>query len=331
MKRPERNSRIALRIAAGIIGGILAAATGTACLANDFPAKPVRMIIGFPPGGGADIVGRIFADRLGKLWGQQVVVDNRAGAAGVIATEAAARAEPDGYTFFMGTLGIMNTNPFLYKMTVDPARDLAPVSLAVIVHFVLVANPALPVKSVKDLIALAKEKPEQINFSSSGSGGGPHLAGAMFNDMAGTRLVHIPYKGSGPSFTDLLGNQVSLTFDSLVQALPHIQSGKLRALAVLGAKRSPLVPDVPTVAEAGVPGYAFTNWFGFLVPAATPAPFIRKLNADISRVQSDPKVRDQLADMGADVSVMSPEDFGTMIKAESVKWERIIKAAGIKP
>ncbi|CAN5425552.1 tripartite tricarboxylate transporter substrate binding protein [soil metagenome] len=304
---------------------------GQGASAADFPSRPVKLIVGFPAGGGADIVGRIFAEKLGQLWKQQVIVDNRAGASGVIATEAAARAEPDGYTILMATLGIMGTNPYLYQMTIDPIKAFAPVSEGVAVEFVLVVNPALRVNNVKDLVALAKQKPGQINYSSSGAGGGPHLAGALFNDAAGVQLAHIPYKGSGPSFNDLLGNQVSLTFDSLVQALPHIQAGKLRALAVLGTKRSSLLPDVPTMSEAGLTGYDFTNWFGFVVPASTPRDVVEKLNADISKVQNDPALKEQLGQMGAVVTVTTPESFGAMIRSDSVKWGKIIKEAGIKP
>src|SRR4051812_8656485 len=232
-----------------------------------FPTKPVRVIVAFPPGGGTDIVARVMAPKLAELWGgQQAIVDNRAGASGVIGTEAAARAAPDGYTWLLGTMGNLTVNQHLYpKMAVDPQRDLTALTQVVAVHFVMVAHPSLPAKNVKELIALAKARPGQINYSSSGPGGAPHLGGELLKSMAGIDLVHIPYKGSGPSFTDLLGGQVSLTFDSLLQALPYIKDGRLKALAVLGSKRSSLLPQVPTVAESGVPGYALTNWFGLTV------------------------------------------------------------------
>jgi len=310
--------------------GSLASAAALPALAADFPSRPVRLLIGFPAGGGADIVGRLFADRLSRVWGQQVVVENRGGAAGVIATEAAAAAAADGHTLYLGTLGTFSINPHLYPMRIDPGTAFAPVSEAVAVHFVLVVHPEFPATTVRELIALARQKPGGYSYASSGAGGGPHLAAELFNTMAGVKLVHVPYKGSGPSFTGLLGNQVPMTFDSLVQALPHIKAGKLRALAVLGKTRSPLLPDVPTMQEAGLAGYEFTNWFGFVVPAGTPPETVLKIHADIARVQADPATRSQLAQMGADVTPTTPEQFGALIKADGVKWGRIIKDAGIK-
>ncbi|MBV7483111.1 tripartite tricarboxylate transporter substrate binding protein [Bordetella sp. BOR01] len=317
---------------AGQVALAVSVATCTlAARADDvFPGKPVRMIVAFPAGGGTDIVARLIAERLTALWGQQVIVDNRGGAGGVIGTEIAARSPADGYTIFMATLGNLSINPHLYKMDVDPVTDLAPISNVVDVNFVLIANPKLPVHNVKDLIALAKREPGQINYSSSGVGGAPHLAGELFNDMAGVQLTHIPYKGSGPSFTDLLGGQVSLTFDSLVQALPHIQDGKLRALAVLADHRSPLLPKVPTLAEAGVPGYNFANWFGLVAPAGTPAERIAKLNAAVRKVLQEPAVRERLADMGAVPAGTTPEAFGQLIRDERAKWGKIIQDRGIR-
>lgn len=297
--------------------------------AETFPDHPVRMIVAFPPGGGTDIVARIVAERLTALWGQQVIVDNRGGAGGVIGTEATARAAPDGYTILMGTLGNLSINPHLYKMSIDTTKDLAPISSVVDVNFVMVVNPQVPAKNVKELIDLAKKQPGQINFSSSGVGGAPHLAGELFNQMAGVKLGHIPYKGSAPSFTDLIGGQVSLTFDSLVQALPYIQAGKLRALAMLGSKRSPLLPDVPTLSEAGLTGYDFTNWFGLVAPAGVPADRIKKLNADVRKVLEEPAVKEQLAKMGADASPSTPEAFGKQIRDDSAKWAKVIKDQGI--
>jgi tripartite-type tricarboxylate transporter receptor subunit TctC len=312
---------------------ILALAAGAcsagAAHAETFPDKPVRMLVAFPAGGGTDIVARLIAERLTARWGQQVIVDNRGGAGGVIGTEIAARSAPDGYTIFMATLGNLSINPHLYKMNVDPVKDLTPISNVVDVNFVLVANPTFPAKTVKDLIELARKQPGQINFSSSGIGGAPHLAGELFNEMAGVKLTHVPYKGSAPSFTDLIGGQVAVTFDSLVQALPHIQAGKLRPLAVLASRRSALLPDVPTLAEAGVPGYDFANWFGLVAPAGVPADRIRKLNADVRAVLSQPAVQEQLARMGAVPAGDTPEQFGKLIRDESAKWARIIKEQDI--
>ncbi|WP_144639418.1 Bug family tripartite tricarboxylate transporter substrate binding protein [Bordetella genomosp. 13] len=298
--------------------------------AQGFPDKPVRMIVAFPAGGGTDIVARLVAEKLGRLWNTQVIVDNRGGAGGVIGTEQAARAQPDGYTIFMATLGNLSINPHLYKLNVDPLKDLAPISNVVDVQFALVANPGLPANDVKGLIELARKRPGQINFSSSGVGGAPHLAGELFNQMAGVQLMHIPYKGSGPSFADLLGGQVSMTFDSLVQSLPYVQSGKLKPLAVLAARRSALLPDVPTMSEAGVPGYQFANWFGLAAPAGTPADRIQALNQSVRKVLADPAVRAQLAQMGAEPADGTPEQFGEQIRADSEKWSRIIRERRIQ-
>jgi tripartite-type tricarboxylate transporter receptor subunit TctC len=302
---------------------------GTA-FAQAFPTKPVRIIIAFPPGGGVDIVARIMGPRLTEIWNQPVVVENRPGASGVIGTEVAARSAPDGHSVFFGTLGNLTANQYLYpKMPVDPLRDMAPVTQVVAVHFVMVAHPSLPAKNVKELIALARAHPGQINYSSSGPGGAPHLGMELLKSMAKINLVHIPYKGSGPSFVDLLAGQVSLTCDSLLQSLPYIKAGRLRPLAVLGGKRSPLLPDVPTVGET-VPGYELTNWFGMTVPAATPRDVINRLHADISKVVQQPDFREKIAGMGADVIGSPPDQFGAFMKSESAKWGKVIREAGIK-
>ena len=299
--------------------------------AQQFPTKAVRIIVAFPPGGGTDIVARLVGAKLAEIWGQQAIVENRAGASGVIGTETAARAAPDGYTWLMGTMGNLTVNQHLYqKMAVDPQRDLTALTEVVAVHFVMVAHPSLPAKNVKELIALAKSRPGQINYSSSGPGGAPHLGGELLKSMAGINLVHIPYKGSGPSFTDLLGGQVSLTYDSLLQALPYIKEGRLRALAVLGSKRSALLPQTPTVAESGVPGYELTNWFGLVVPAATPHDLISRLYSDVSRVLGQAEVRDKLQSMGADVIGSKPDEFAAFMRAETSKWARVIKEAHIR-
>jgi tripartite-type tricarboxylate transporter receptor subunit TctC len=299
--------------------------------AHAFPTKPVKIIVAFPPGGGTDIVARLIAPKLSDTWGQPVIVENRAGAAGVIGTEAAAKSEPDGHTLFMATMGNMTANQHLYpKMTVDPLRAFAPITKVVDVHFVFMANPSLPANNVQELIALAKRKPGEIAYSSSGAGGAPHLAMELFKQQAGVDLTHIPYKGSAPSITDLIGGRVMLTMDSLVQSLPHIKAGRLKALAVLGPKRSALLPDVPTVAESGLPGYALTNWFGLLAPAATPADRISKLHADVVAVLRDEEVQKKIAALGADVVGNSPQEFGAAMRAESAQWAEIIKSAGIR-
>jgi tripartite-type tricarboxylate transporter receptor subunit TctC len=309
---------------------VCAAVFACGAFAQAFPSKPVRIIVAFPPGGGTDIVARLLVPKLTESWGQQVIVDNRAGASGVIGTEIAAHAPADGTTLFLGTLGNLAVNQHLYpKMTADPLRDFAPVTQVVAVHFVMVANPALPARSVAELIALAKAQPGKINYSSSGPGGAPHLAGELFKSMAHVNLVHVPYKGSAPSFQDLLGGQVSLTCDSLVQALPYIRDGRLVALAVLGAKRTPLLPDVPTVAET-LPGYELTNWFGLVAPAATPGAIVAKVHADVVKVLKDPAIAERLSGMGATAIGNEPAEFGAVMRADSEKWGSLIREAHIK-
>ncbi len=308
----------------------LAFSASAGALAQSFPAKPVRLVVAFPAGGGVDIVARLLSPKLAEAWGQQVIVDNRAGASGVIGTEFAARSAPDGHTLLIGTLGNLAVNQHLIAtMPVDPLRDFAPITQVVAVHFVLVANPALPARSVPELIALARSRPGQLNYSSSGPGGAPHLAGELFKSMAKVDLVHVPYKGSAPSFQDLLGAQVSLTFDSLVQALPYIRDGRLRALAVLGAARTPLLPDVPTVAES-LPGYELTNWFGLVAPAAVPRAVIARIHADVVRVLQDAGVSAKLSAMGATAVGNTPEQFGALLRADSEKWGTLIREAHIR-
>jgi tripartite-type tricarboxylate transporter receptor subunit TctC len=312
-----RNFLLALLLLAGVV--------------QAFPTKPVRIIVAFPPGGGTDIVARVVGQKLGEGWNQAVVVENRAGASGTIGTEIAARAEPDGHTLFMATMGNMTANPHLYpKMAVDPLRAFAPITKVVDVHFVFLANPALAANSVGELIELAKKRPGDIAYSSSGPGGAPHLAMELFKRQANVDLIHIPYKGSSPSISDLIGGRVMLTMDSLVQSFPHLKAGRLKALAVLGPRRAALLPEVPTIAEAGLPGYALTNWFGLLAPAATPKEAVLRIHAGVIRVLSDPEVKKRIADLGADVVGNSPEEFGAAMRAESAQWAEIIKAANIR-
>jgi tripartite-type tricarboxylate transporter receptor subunit TctC len=300
-------------------------------IASAYPTKPVRIIVAFPPGGGTDIVARLIAPRLADAWGQPVVVENRAGASGTIGTEAAARADADGHTLFMATMGNMTANQHLYsKMAVDPLRAFAPITKVVDVHFVFMANPALPADNVKALIALARQRPGELHYSSSGPGGAPHLAMELFKRQAGINLTHVPYKGSGPGMTDLLGGRVMMTMDSLLQGLPQIKAGKLKALAVLGPKRSSLLPEVPTMAEAGVAGYSLTNWFGLLAPSGTSKEIVGKVHADVVRVLKDEEIRKKISEMGADVVGNTAEEFGAAMRAESAQWAEIIKSANIK-
>ena len=300
-------------------------------VAEAFPTKPVRIIVAFPPGGGTDIVARVVGQKLGEGWNQAVVVENRAGASGTIGTESAARAEPDGHTLFMATMGNMTANQHLYpKMAVDPLRAFAPITKVVDVHFVFLANPALAANSVGELIELAKRRPGDIAYSSSGPGGAPHLAMELFKRQANVDLIHIPYKGSSPSISDLIGGRVMLSMDSLVQSFPHLKAKRLKALAVLGPRRAALLPEVPTIAESGLPGYALTNWFGLVAPAATPKETVLKIHADVIRVLRDPEAKKRITDLGADVVGNSPEEFGAAMRAESAQWAEIIKAANIR-
>ena len=310
---------------------VMLAAPGANACAQAFPNRPVRIIVAFPAGGGTDIVARVVGQKLGELWGQQVIVENRAGASGVIGTEIAARAAPDGYTLFMATLGNLAVNQHLFpNMAVDPLTAFAPITQVVDVHFVLLAHPGLAAKSVSELIALAKARPGVLTYSSSGSGGAPHLAAELFKRLAQVDLTHIPYKGSAPSMQDVMGGQVSVTFDSQIQALPFIKDGRLRALGVLGRTRSQQLPDVPTVAEAGVPGYALTNWFGLVAPAGTPKDILDRIHTDVTRALGAAELRNRIADMSATVVGNSPDQFGATIKADSAKWARVIRETGMR-
>ncbi len=308
---------------------ILLFGLGAPAFGQGFPSKPVRIIVAFPPGGGTDIVARLLQPRLQEAWAQPVVVENRAGASGSIGTEMAAKSEPDGHTLFMATMGNMTANQHLYKMSIDPIKAFAPITKVVDVHFIFMATPSLPAKDVAELIALAKQKPGELAYSSSGPGGAPHLAMELFKRKAGVDLRHIPYKGSAPSLTDLMGGRVQVTMDSLVQSLPNIKAGRIKALAVLSPHRVSLLPDVPTVADT-LPGYALTNWFGLLAPAATPKPALERIYADVSKVLREDEFRRKVAEQGADVVGNTPEEFGAAMRAESAQWAEIIKAANIK-
>lgn len=306
-----------------------AGAPGTAA-AQAFPAKPVRIIVAFPAGGGTDIVARVLGQKLTEYWGQQILVDNRAGASGTIGTELAAKAAPDGYTMFMGTMGNLSVNKHLFpKMAVDPIKDFAPLSQVVAVHFVMVAHPSLPARNVTDVIALARRQPGQLTYGSSGPGGAPHLGGELLNKLAGIRIAHIPYKGSAIAMQDLMGGQIMLSFDSLLQYLPLIKSAKVKALGMLGKTRSPTLPEVPTLDESGVPGYDLTNWFGLVLPGGTSPELVRRIHADVQKALAVPEVRDKLTAMGSTVVGSTPEQFGTYMRAESDKWAKLIAEAGI--
>jgi tripartite-type tricarboxylate transporter receptor subunit TctC len=295
-----------------------------------YPAKPIRVIVGFPPGSGADITARVIGAKAGEALAQQVIVDNRPGAASNIAAELSAKAPPDGYTLFIGT--VANTiNATLYpKLPFDFARDFAPVALTTAAPNVLVVHPSVPAKSVKELVALAKGRPGQLNFASSGTGTAPHLSGELFKALAGVNLVHIPYKGSPPAVTDLMAGEVALMFSPSSTVLPHVKSGRLRALAVTTASRLPSLPDLPTVAESGLKGYETITWFGFVAPAKTPPAVVTRLNAEIVKVLALPDVRNQFGIQGIEVLGGTPEQFASTIRDEIAKWAKVIRLSGAK-
>ncbi len=297
--------------------------------AQDYPTKPIRMIVGFAPGGGTDTTARPLAQKLGELLGHQVIVDNRPGAAGNIATDLVAKANPDGYTILMGTIAALAINPSLYsKLPFDPDKDLAPVSQAVDSTNILSLHPTVAAGSVKELIALAKSK--SLSYGSSGVGGTGHLAGELFNVLAGTKLVHIPYKGGGPAMIDLVGGQVQLVFATGASAVPQIKGGKIKGIAVTTIKRSALMPELPTIAESGLAGYDANNWYGLLVPAKTPRAIINRLNAETVKVLNLPEIKTFFFNQGLDAAPSTPEAFGAYIKSERVKWAKVVKASGAK-
>ena len=299
--------------------------------AQSFPVKPVRVITPFTAGSAIDTLARVVGQKLGDTWGQQVVIDNRIGANGIIGTEAAAKAPPDGYTVYLGNISTLAVNPHLYlKLPYDALRDFAPVTLAATIPVVLVVHPSLPVKSVRELIPLAKAHPGQLNYASGGTGSAQHLPMEMLRVETGINIVHVPYKGLGPAFSDVLGGQVPMMFTGVSNVVPYMKTGRLRVLAIGSPKRSATLPDVPTVAEAGVPGFDFDSWTGYLVPVGTPRELIVKLHADITRTLAAPEVRDKLVTLGFDLVGGTPEAFATLIRNDIARFGKLIKAAGIK-
>ena len=296
-----------------------------------YPAKPIRLIAPSSPGSGVDIVARFFAQKLSVQIKQQVVVENRAGAGANIGAELAAKAAPDGYTLFMGT-PTHTINPSLYRrLNYDIIRDFVPISQVSSGQYVVVVHPALPVKTLPQLMALAKARPGQLNYGSAGSGNATHLAAELFRAMAGVNVVHVPYKGSGPALIDLVGGQMQFMFSNLTAALPHMKSARLRALAVTGEKRTPIVPELPTVAEAALPGYAVTSWYGLLAPAGTPPEIVSRLNTETINAMRAPDMKERLAAEGADPMAGSSAAFAALLKTEIAKWSAVVKQAGIVP
>jgi tripartite-type tricarboxylate transporter receptor subunit TctC len=328
MSRTFLSTRRTLTLAAASALSLLALTPLTA-QAQAFPAKAITIIVPFSAGGTTDILARVLGQFMSKDLGQPVIIDNRAGAGGNIGTQLVARAAPDGYTILMGTVGTHAINQSLYpKLAFDPIKDFAPLTRVALVPNLLVANPAQPFKTVKELMAYAKANPGKITFGSSGSGTSIHLSGELFKQMAGVDIQHVAYKGSAPAVNDLLGNHIAIMFDNMPSAIGHVKAGKLRPLAVTTAQRSPALPDVPTIAEAGVPGYEATSWFGLLAPAGTPAPVVTKLNAAILKALADPDVKKKLLEQGAEPAGETPAQFAAFIASETVKWGKIVKQSG---
>jgi tripartite-type tricarboxylate transporter receptor subunit TctC len=299
--------------------------------AQNYPAKPVRVITPFTAGSAIDTLARVLGQKLGDTWGQQVVIDNRIGANGIIGTEAAAKAPPDGYAVYLGNISTLAVNPHLYlKLPYDALRDFAPVTLAATIPVVLVVHPSLPVKSVRELIALAKAHPGQLNYASGGTGSAQHLPMEMLRVDTGINIMHVPYKGLGPAFSDVLGGQVPMMFTGVSNVVPYMKAGRLRVLAIGSPKRSPSLAEVPTVAEAGVPGFDFDSWTGYLVPVGTPANLIARLHTDITRTLTAPDVRDKLVTLGFDLVGGTPDAFATLIRNDIARFGKLIKAAGIR-
>jgi tripartite-type tricarboxylate transporter receptor subunit TctC len=310
--------------AAGVAAALLAAGAS----AQGYPSKPVKMIVPYPPGGPTDIVARVVAQKLSEQTGQQFLVDNRGGAGGNIGAEAAAKSPADGYTLLVATTAHAINRSLFKDLNYNLMKDFVPVSQLTAGPLVIVANPALPAKNVRELIALAKSKPGDLAFASSGNGQSTHLAAELFNTMAGTKMTHVPYKGSAPALTDTMGGQTSLFFDTMLSAMPHVRSGKLKAIAVTSAARSPAAPEIPTVAESGLPGYEAIAWNGLLAPAGTPKEVVAKLNAELKKALELPEIKERFAAQGFAAAWSPPDKFASFLDAEVEKWAKVVKVSG---
>ncbi|HLQ25944.1 MAG TPA: tripartite tricarboxylate transporter substrate binding protein [Acidiferrobacterales bacterium] len=313
-----------------IIFGLIAALPESAALAQTYPSKPVKLVVTYPPGGSSDLMARVLAQKLTEVWGQQVIVENRPGAAGLIGMQYAASQAPDGYSFVIGNLGPTAVNPILSKVPYDVGRDFIPVSLIATGPNILVVNPNTPVKTLGELIAFARANPGKLNFGSSGPGSVAQLSGEMFKNLAKVDIVHIGYKGGILSVQDLIAGHVQIVFSDALPVMQYIRAGRLRAIAVTSPERSPLVPDLPTCVESGLPGLVAVNWWGVLLPAGTPKQIVEKFHADLIKVMRDPGVKEKFALMGVDAVSSSPEQFAAYIKSETVKYAKLIKEAGIQ-
>ncbi len=310
----------------------LLAGTACAAAAQAYPAKPIRFIVPSTPGGSVDTLARTIGPRLAERWSQQVIVDNRSGAGGAIAGELVAKSPPDGYTLLVGTVASLATNVSLQKkLPYDPLKDFAPVTLIATQNLMLLVHPSLPVKSVKELTALAKKKPGSLSFSSAGNGTGGHLSGELYKMLAGIDLLHVPYKGVAPAMIDVVSGQVTMTFASIISGGQQVRTGRLRALAVTGARRSPAVAELPTMIEAGVAGYESATWYGVVAPAGTPADIVNRLSSEIVAILKGPEMNDRLSKEGADPVGNTPAEFARHIQIEIEKWRKVIRAAGIQP
>jgi tripartite-type tricarboxylate transporter receptor subunit TctC len=304
-------------------------ALSAAAPAQTYPSKPVRLIVPFPPGGSNDIVGRLMAQELTEKLGKQVVVDNRGGAGGVLGTEIAVNSDPDGHTLLIISVAYA-FNPSMYKLRFDPEKAFVPISILGTGPNALTVTPKLPANSVKELIAMAKAQPGKLNYASSGVGTFQHLGTELFRIMAGINIVHVPFKGGGPAMADVIAGNTEICLGSLIQVIPHVDSKRLKLLGIGGTKRAKVSPNVPTIAEAGVPGYDSSNWWGLLAPAKTPKPIVERLRAETTKILAQPELQKKLEGQGAETVKMTPDEFGRFIKTEMVKWGRVVKEAGIK-
>ncbi len=313
------------------ISAIVLCSLALSATADDYPNKAIRFIMPYPIGGSIDIAGRMVAQRLADNLGQAVVVDNRTGAGGIVGTETGARAAPDGYTLLMGGIGTLALSPSLQKnLPYDPNRDLTPVTLLVTIPYVVVVPPSFKATNIRELIALAKAKPNEVNYGSGGNGSAPHLAGELFNTMAGVKITHVPYKGSTGAITDTMSGQVQLTYTGIPSVIGQLKAGRLRPVGVTSIKRTAALPEVPTIAESGVPGYEVNPWFGVMLPARAPQPLVSRINAEILKVLRLPATRERFAAEGFEAAGNTPAQFAAYIKTEQVKWAKVIKDAGIK-
>jgi len=321
---------LTLKTAGILLAMTTVVALTTAAAAQDYPTKPVRIVVPFPPGGFNDIVGRMIATQLGERLGKQVIVDNRTGAGGVIGTELVANAPPDGHTLLIASLAI-TINPWFHKVSYDATKSFAPVAILATAPNVISIQPDLPFKSVKDLIATAREKPGKLQYASAGVGSFMHMGPELFKQMAKVDLLHVPFRGAGPALIDVMGGNTHMSFASVPSSITHFRSGKLRALGVGSLRRNALIPDVPTIAESGLPGYEFANWIGIVAPAGTPAAIVAKLHKELSAIQDTPELKKQFAHEGADAVRMSSAEYGSFIASETAKFGRVVKEGGIKP